>query len=176
MNTTIVLNIINLVILLVLLIIIIFILKKVNKVYDQVSVLNACPGNIDFDPTLNYVAEFDIPKFLVSILNLSKLEGEITGAKKDSTNGTFSVTVNSWNKDNKKISTILKGQTYKYDKSTCKLTFRLTDAVQNYLNKFHIVLDPVATVVPNKGIKLTGNWEYVGLKVPLSVIGYPDKQ
>lgn len=138
-----------------------------------------CDGKTEFDPTLNYIASFDFPSIIEKITNVKTIKGSITGTKSSSSDGEFTITFlayKSGSDDPEK--SVFPGQKYTYDKSTCTLTYTFyeppdgTHGVQDYLNKYKIELSPSAYLVPNNGIRLTGN--YVGVvNIPIAVTAYP---
>lgn len=138
----------------------------------------ACSGKQDFDPTKTYKASFVFPRFIAKVTKTKSINGTITGTKTNATTGTFSITFTSDPLDGSKPeTTTFPGQKYSYNKSTCKLAYTLTDGpqgVQQYLTKFNIDLSPyVADLLPNAGLRLTGNYTGLGISIPLAVTAYP---
>lgn len=137
-----------------------------------------CSGTQDFDPTKTYKASFVFPGIIAKATNTKSINGSITGTKTDSTTGTFTISFTSVPSDGKPpITTTFPGQTYSYDKTSCKLSYTLTDAapdVKQYLSKYHIDLSPyMADLLPNAGLRLTGNYTGLGFSIPLAVTAYP---
>lgn len=133
-----------------------------------------CSGKQDFDPTKTYTTAFNFPPILEKTTGLQSINGSITGTKSSATSGSFTITFTSVPKDNSKPSTdIYPGQLYTYEKSTCSITFTLTPEVNKYLTSYDIDLNDVAKLVPNDGIRLTGNYTGLDINIPLSVTAFP---
>lgn len=154
----------------------VYIIMEVNFIVKNLP--TACSGKQDFDPTKLYKAAFIFPGIIAKASKTKSINGIITGTKTTSTTGTFSISFTSIPLDGSKPSTtVFPGQKYSYTKSTCKLSYELTDGVQGvqqYLTKFNIDLSPyVADLLPNAGLRLSGNYTGLGVSIPLSVTAYP---
>jgi hypothetical protein len=115
------------------------------------------------------------------LTKVKTIKGSLTGTKNTSTDGTFDITFLSYPSDGSAPSTsIFAGQKYIYDKSKCTLAYTFykpTDGskgVIDYLDKYHISLNPEAILVTNNGIRLSGNFSGV-IHIPILVTAYPGK-
>jgi len=172
---TIIVNILAYIVIVLLLLYIVIEIKFIVK-----NLPTNCSGDLNFDPTKNYIAKFNFPSIIQHLTKTTKIEGSLLGTKSSSTEGEFTIIFMSYSIDPTKQPSqqTFSGQKYVYNKETCSIAYTFyqpTDGskgVEDYLKDNNIKLSEHANLVPNDGIRLTGSWEGP-VSIPLAVTAYP---